>query len=54
MSLLKLPEEIQEGLQNPQAPLEICSFSERALRQIVACGDRKSQMRRRQELVRKC
>ena len=32
MNLLELPEEIQEGLQNPPVPLEIHSFTERDLR----------------------
>jgi len=54
MNLLELPEEIQKDLQNPPAPLEISSFSERCLRQIVACGDPQSQLRRWQELVREC
>jgi hypothetical protein len=54
MNLLELPEEVQEGLRNPPVPLEIFSFSERCLRQIVACGDREAQLRRWQELVREC
>jgi hypothetical protein len=51
MNLLDLPNEVQEDLQNPPAALEISCFSERRLRQIVACGDRESQLRRWQELV---
>jgi hypothetical protein len=54
LNLLKLPEEIQEDLKHPPVPLEIFSFSERCLRQIVACGDRESQLRTWQELVREC
>jgi len=52
MKLLELPDEIQNGLQHPPPPLEISSLSERYLRQIVACGNRESQLRRWQELVR--
>jgi hypothetical protein len=51
MNLLELPEEIQEGLKHPPVPLEISSLSERCLRQIVACGDRESQLSMWQELV---
>ena len=54
MNLLELPEEIQKSLKNPPVPLEIFSFSERCLRQIVACGDREAQLRRGQDLVREC
>ena len=54
MNLLELPEEIREVLQNPPAPLGILSFSERCLRQIVACGNRESQLSRWQELIREC
>ena len=54
MNLLELPEEIQKDLQTPPAPLEIHSFSERCLRQIVACGNRELQLRRWRELVREC
>ena len=54
MNLLELPEEIQRDLQTPPAPLEIYSFSERCLRQIVACGNRELQLRRWRELVREC
>lgn len=54
MNLLELPEEIQEGLQNPPVPLKISSFSERCLRKIAACGDRELQLRSWQELVREC
>ncbi len=54
MNLLELPEEIQKDLQHPLAPLETSSFNERNLRQIVACGDVESQLRRWQELVREC
>ena len=46
MNLLELPEEIQEDLLNPPAPLEIFSFSERCLRQLLTCGDHKYQLRR--------
>lgn len=45
MNILDLPEEIQSDLQNPPSPLEISSFSEGCLRQIVACGDREAQLR---------
>jgi hypothetical protein len=51
MNLLELPEEIQGDLHAPPAPLEIYSFSERRLRQVLTCGDRESQLRRWQELV---
>lgn len=54
LNLLKLPEEIQESLRNPPVPLGIASVSERCLRQIVACGDRESQLRSWQELIREC
>ena len=54
MNLLELPEEIQKDLQNPPAPLDIHSFGERRLRQIVACGDREAQLCRWQEMVREC
>lgn len=54
MNLLELPEEIQKDLQNPTAPLDIHSFGERRLRQIVACGDRETQLHRWQELIREC
>ena len=52
MNLLELPKEIQEDLQKPPAPLEIFSFSERRLRQILACGNEESQMSRWGELIR--
>ena len=54
MNLLELPEEIQRDLRTPPAPLEIYSFSERRLRQLLTCGNRESQLRRWQELVREC
>ena len=54
MNLLELPEEIQKNLQHPPAPLEISSFHERNLRQIVACGNRVSQLRRWRELIGEC
>jgi len=54
MNLLELPEEIQKDLQHPPAPLEISSFNERNLRQIVACGNRVSQLRRWRELIGEC
>lgn len=54
MNLLDLPTEIQKDLLSPPAPLEIRSFSERRLRQLLACGDRESQLRRWQDLVREC
>jgi hypothetical protein len=54
MNLLELPEEIQRHLQNLTSPPEISCFSERRLRQIVACGDRELQLRRWRELVREC
>jgi ParB-like chromosome segregation protein Spo0J len=54
MNLLELPEEIQRDLQIPPPPLEIYSFSERRLRQLLTCGNRESQLRRWQELVREC
>lgn len=54
MNLLEFPEEIQRDLQTPPAPLEIYSFSERCLRQIVACGNRELQLRKWRELVCEC
>jgi hypothetical protein len=54
MNLLDLPTEVQEDLQNPPAALGISCFSERRLRQIVACGNRELQLRRWQELVQEC
>ena len=51
MNLLRLPNEIQSGLLTPSAPLKICSFSERSLREIVSCGDEDAQMSHWQKLV---
>lgn len=54
MNLLELPEEIQKDLQTLPAPLGICSFSERRLRQILTCGNRQLQLRKWQDMVREC
>ena len=53
MNLLQLSAEIQAGLLEPPAPLEIHSFSERSLRPLVACRNEKTQTSRWQELVQK-
>jgi len=54
MNLLALPEEIQEFLLNPPAPLAISDFSERCLRQIVAAGDADLQLRQWRKRVAAC
>lgn len=54
MNLLALPEEIQEFLLNPPAPLQMSDFSERSLRQIVAVGDPGFQLRQWRERVAAC
>ena len=54
MNLLKLPLEIQNDLQHPPSLLESFSFSERWLREIMACGDRESQLHAWKKLVREC
>jgi hypothetical protein len=51
MNLLRLPAEIQAGLRKPPAPLEIYSFSERALRALVSCWDKETQTSRWRKLV---
>lgn len=53
MNLLELPKQIQKDLQRPPAPLDIHSFSERCLRQILACDDLESQLSKWQEMIRK-
>lgn len=51
MNLRQLPAEIQADLLRPPAPLQIQSFSERALRELVSCGEEETQMSRWRELV---
>lgn len=54
MNLFALPDEIQKDILNPPVPLVISAFSERFLRQIVAAGDRGSQLRQWRERVAAC
>lgn len=52
LNLLQLPNEVQDGLLHPMAPLEIHSFSERRLRTILSCGSTELKLQRWQDLVR--
>jgi len=52
LDLLQLPNEVQDGLIHPPAPLEIQSFSERRLRSILSCGSTEVQLQQWHDLVR--
>jgi len=51
MNLLNLPEDMQQIVLNPLAPLENQVFTERNLRAVASCPDRKTQVSRWQELI---
>ena len=53
MDLLELPTKIQSELLCPPAPLDIHSFSERRLRNILRSGDEGVQIRRWDEMLQK-